>query len=145
MPLVASTDYANKRIYLSIDSVGVNIQPVDIYKECRSERRLDESKRRFDPMISAFGNDPAGPTNTPRFVDLANGVRIVPYNSSHVLSIVGALINRSEGLAGTDLFDRGPLSPGVEVDIDYQPPQVEIIYVNQGGGQTVEHPVLRSL
>lgn len=136
MPLVASTDYPNKRIILHADSVGVDIQPIDIYIELRAERRLTESKRQFDVLMRAFGNDPAGPTNTPRFANLTNGVRIVPYDASHVLSIVGALINTDEGLAGTDLFDRSSLSPGVEVDIDYQPPQVEIIYVNTGSGVT---------
>lgn len=145
MPLVASTDYPNKRIYLGIDSVGVDVNPIDIYKECRAERRLDTAKRQFRQMITAFGNEPAGPSNTPRFTNLQNGVRIVPYNGSHTLSIVGALINTSEGLAGPDLFDRSALGVGVEVDIDYQPPQVEIITINTGGGATVEHPVLRSL
>jgi len=136
MPLVASTDYPNKRIYLHADSVGVDVQPIDVYKELRAERRTNEAKRQFDVLMTAFGNDPAGPSNTPRFGNLADGVRIVPYDASHVLSITGALINTAEGLAGTDLFDRAPLSPGIEVDIDYQPPQVEIIYVNTGSGVT---------
>lgn len=136
MPLVLSTDYPNKRIYLGPDSVGVDVQPIDIYKELRTERRLDETKRKFDVMMTAFGNDPAGPSNTPRFANLQNGCRIVPHNASHTLSIVGALINTAEGLAGTDLFDRAPLGVGVEVDIDYQPPQVEIIYVNTGSAVT---------
>ena len=136
MPLVASTDYPNKRIYLHADSVGQDVQPIDIYKELRAERRLDETKRRFDPMLTAFGNDPAGPSNTPRFANLATGCRIVPYDSSHILSIVGALISTADGLAGPDLFDRAPLGVGVEVDIDYQPPQVEIIYVNTGSAVT---------
>lgn len=136
MPLLLTSDYPNKRIYLSVDSVGVDVQPMDVYKELRAERRLDETKRTFDPMMDAFGNDPAGPSNTPRFANLANGCRFVPYDGSHVLSIIGALINTAEGLAGVDLFDRAPLSVGVEVDIDYQPPQVEIIYVNTGSGVT---------
>lgn len=136
MALVASTDYPNKRIILGPDSIGVDIQPIDIYKELRAERRLVEAKQKFDVMMRAFGNESAGPTNTPRFADVQDGVRIVPYNSSHVLSIVGALINTAEGLAGTDLFDRSSLSVGVEVDIDYQPPQVEIIYVNTGSAVT---------
>lgn len=146
MALVASTDYSTKRIFLGPDSIGVNILPIDIYKEVRAERRLNTTKRTFYPMIRSFGNEPAGPSNTPRFTVLESGVRIVPYDASATLLVTGALISTTEGLAGADLFDRSPLSPGVEVDIDYQPPQVEIITINTGGGgAVVEHPVLRSL
>ena len=136
MPLVDTVDYPNKRIYLGIDSVGVDILPVDIYREVRALRRTTPAHKGFYRMITAFGNEPAGPSNTPRFTDLAAGVRIVPYNVSHSPKVVGALISRADGLAGRDLFDRSPLSPGVEVDVDYQPPQVEIIYVNTGSAVT---------
>lgn len=133
MPLVIAVDYPNKRIFLGPDSVGVDVLPVDIYREMRERRRLDaDNDRSFLPMITAFGNEPAGPTNTPRFTNLAAGVRIVPHDTSHSLLIRGALINTSDGLAGRDLFDRSSLTPGVEVDVDYQPPQVEIITVATG-------------
>lgn len=146
MALVASTDYAAKRIYLTADSLLAPWLPIDVYKEVRAERRLNAAKQSFYPMIRAFGNEPAGPSNTPRFTVLENGVRIVPFNASGTQAVRGALISTSEGLAGADLFDRSTLSPGVDVDIDYQPPQVEIIEVNVGGGgAVVEHPVLRSL
>lgn len=137
MPLIASEDYPNRLIFLGADSVGVDIQPIDIYKEHRERRRLNaNSERNFFPMVSAFGNEAAGPSNTPRFTNLATGVRIVPFDTSHELSIVGALISTVDGLAGADLFDRTPLSIGVEVDINYAPPQVEIIEVNTGSGVT---------
>ena len=48
--------------------------------------------------------------------------------------IRGNLISTAEGLAGRDLFDRSTLTS--EVDIDYQPPQVEIITVATGGALT---------
>lgn len=137
MPLIASENYTSKLIFLSADSVGVDLNPIDIYREHRERRRLNaNSERGFSPMVSAFGNEPAGPSNTPRFTNLATGVRLVPFNTSHELSIVGALISTADGLAGADLFDRTPLSVGVEVDINYAPPQVEIIEVNTGSGVT---------
>ncbi len=132
MPLVQSTDYPNKRIYLGPDSVGIDVLPIDVYKEMRERRRLNEFDRQFSPMITAFGNDPAGPTNTPRFTVLSQDVRIVPYDTSHSLSIIGSIISTSESLAGRDLFDRSPLTTGIEVDVDYQPPQVEIIRIETG-------------
>lgn len=139
MPLILTEDYSNKRIFLGPDSVGVDVLPIDIYREHRERRRLfATNERRFFPMVSAFGNQPAGPSNTPRFTNLAAGVRLVPFDVSHQPLIRGNLISTADGLAGRDLFDRAPLSVGVEVDVDYQPPQVEIIEVNTGSALTPE-------
>lgn len=145
MPLVASVDYPNKRIYLGADSVGVDVLPINIYKEMRARRRLNaDQDRQFYPMITASGNEPAGPTNTPRFTNLAAGVRIVPFDTSHSLLIRGNLISTADGLAGRDLFDRAGLSVGVEVDVDYQPPQVEIITVSGGSTLTAQESQMLS-
>ena len=134
MALIASENYALKRIYLSVDSVGVEVQPIDIYREHRHRRRLNANgERKFRIMITAFGNAQIGPNKyTPRFTNLAAGVRIVPYDTSHSLLIKGALISISDSLEGRDLFDRSTVLSNV--DIDYQPPQVEIITVATGGG-----------
>ena len=58
MPLVAAVDYPNKLIFLGADSVGVEVLPIDIYKEMRERRRLDQDDdRSFFPMVTAFGNE----------------------------------------------------------------------------------------
>lgn len=134
MALIASEDYVNKRIYLGIDSVGVEVLPMDIYKEHRQRRRLNSNNERFfSQMVSAFGNEQIGTNKfTPRFTNLAEGVRIVPYDTTQSLLIRGSLVNTRESLEGRDLFDRSSLV--ASVDIDYQPPQVEIITVSSGSG-----------
>ena len=130
MPLVASVDYPNKRIILGIDSISVDVNVIDIYTEMRARRRLNaDNDQAFYPMIYAQGNESLGASNTPRRVVLENGVRIIPYvTTSHILTIQPVpIVNIAEGLQGTLLFDRTTLDPGVEVDIDYTPLQVEII------------------
>lgn len=136
MPLVTAVDYPNKLIFLGPDSVGVTVLPIDIYTEMRERRRLNaDNDRSFFPMVTAFGNESiGGGSSTPRYTNLAAGVRIVPFDTDHSLLIRGNLISTDEGLAGRDLFDRSSLTS--EVDIDYQPPQVEIITVATGGALT---------
>lgn len=129
MPLVQSVDYPNKRIYLSADTLGLSVQPVDVYKEVRELRQTTADHRKFLPLISARGNEQAGPTNTPVLTILANGARIVPFDVTHTLTIGGTIVSIAENLAGPDLFDRAPLSPATQVDVSYQPPQVEVIEV----------------
>lgn len=138
MPLIAAVDYPQRRIFLGPDSVGVEVLPIDIYTEMRSRRRINaDNDRKFLPMVTAFGNERIGPTtSTPRFTDIQDGVRIVPFDTAHSLLIRGQLISRSEGLAGRDLFDRSSLTS--EVDIDYQPPQVEVVQVSSGSGLDAE-------
>ncbi|MBW4460492.1 MAG: hypothetical protein KME47_09665 [Nodosilinea sp. WJT8-NPBG4] len=134
MVLIASEDYTTNRIYLSVDSIGIDIQPIDIYKEHRLRRRLNvNNERKFPPMVSAFGNQQIGAAKfTPRFTDLNSGVKIVPYDATHTLKIRGSLISAEDQSEGADLFDRSSLLS--IVDIDYQPPQVEIIMVSTGSG-----------
>lgn len=138
MSLIASEDYSNKRIFLSADSVGVDVLPIDIYREHRARRRLNaNNERNFSAMILAFGNEQIGAAKfTPRFTNLASGVKIVPYDTTHALRIRAALISVQDQLEGADLFDRSSLL--ASVDIDYQPPQVEIITVPTGGALTSE-------
>jgi len=129
MPLVDTVDYPNRRIYLSADTLGISVQPVDVYKEVRALRQNTPDHRKFLPLISARGNEAVGPTNTPILTILANGARIVPFDASHTLTIGGTLVSIDENLAGPDLFDRAPLSAATDVDISYRPPQVEVIEV----------------
>lgn len=138
MPIIDSIDPATRRIYLHSDTVGVDLHPIDIYKEMRTLRRTDESLRKYNLFLGAAGNVSKGAGSfTERYVVCLEGTRIVPFGVSQSLKVVGTIIT-DEGTSGRDCFDRLPLSEGVEVDIDYQPPQVEVIQVNTGSGLSLE-------
>lgn len=80
------------------------------------------------------GNIPKGAGKyTERYATLIEGARIVPYDTSQSLTINGTIItdDEQEGIA---CFDRSPLSANTVVDINYVPPQVEVIVVDSGGG-----------
>ncbi len=146
MTYIASEDYVNKRIYLHADTVTMDtIDMANVYTESRTRRRLNvNGERGFDRMILMFGNESAGGSLTPSYVDLANGVRIVPYDVSHrPLLTPTPLISRSEDLKGRDLFDRSSLSAGVEVDVDYEPRLVgyKLIEINTGSGVTEQDKI----
>lgn len=136
MALVLSIDGPNRRVYLSSSTQDAEVHPIDIYKEVRALRRTNESLRKFDNFLEATGNLPKGGGKfTPRIVTCLQGTRIVVYNSTHVLTIIGEIIT-DEGTSGVDCFDRTLLSPGNYVDINYIPPQVEIITVQTGSAVT---------
>ena len=134
MALVASVDYPNKRIYLSALTAGANLDTLAVYREVRALRRTNAAHRSFRPMIVAGGNIPkiSGLTYTPAYVQLLYGCRIVPYNGSHTLRLVRDTFT-DDGMAGRDCFDRTPLSPAVEVNIDVDFPEVEIRTVDVNG------------
>jgi hypothetical protein len=137
MALVATIDGPNRDIYLSANTVGVDIIPMNIYKEVRTLRRLNEDLRKYEMFISAFGNvDKGGGKATERYIQLNSGTRIIPYDVSHVLTITGIMIT-DDGQEGIACFDRTPLSGSTNVDINYIPPQVEIITVIGGSGLSV--------
>lgn len=132
--IIQSIDPVTRRVYLHADTVGADLHPIDIYKEMRTLRRTDESLRSFDLFMGAAGNVSKGAGSaTERYVVLLDGTRIVPYDVSQSLKVVGTIIT-DDGNSGRDCFDRGPLSVGTEIDIDYQPPQVEVITVSTGSG-----------
>ena len=56
---------------------------------------------------------------------------------SHALTITGTIIT-DDGYEGVHCFDRSLLSSDVTVDINYVPPQVEVITINTGSGLTTE-------
>ncbi len=130
MALIDHIDGPNRDIYLSASTLGQNIHPIDIYKEMRTLRRTNEDLRKYDVFLSAFGNVPKGGGKaTERYVRCNSGTRIVPYDTSHGLTIVGTIIT-DDGQEGISCFDRYPLSPTTIVDINYVPPQVEVITFN---------------
>jgi hypothetical protein len=135
MTLIASIDgtVSPRLVHLHADTVGASLHPIDIYKEMRALRASDESLRKFDLFMKASGNDPKGSGKfTERFVTLLN-TRIVPYNTTHNITIIGTIIT-DDGLEGIFAFDKLPLSPTSNVDISYVPPQVEVITVSTGAG-----------
>lgn len=136
MPVIDYIDGPNRNIYLHADTVGASVHPIDIYKEMRTLRRQDESLRKFDIFMNAYGNVAKGGGKfTERYVQLNNGARIVPYDISHQLTITGTLIT-DDGQEGIVCFDRSPLSGSTVVDINYVPPQVEVIQVVTGSAVT---------
>jgi len=142
MALIDHIDGANRKVYLSSDTVDASIHPIDIYKEMRALRRTDEELRKYNLFMKAEGNIPkSSSTFTERYVILLEGTLIVPYDTTHTLTITGTIIT-DDGKEGIYCFDRGGLSS--QIDINYVPPQVEVIVV-QGGLSTDEHDKLMAL
>ncbi len=138
MPVIDYIDAPNRDIYLHPDTVGSSVNPIDIYREMRTLRRTDENLRKFDLFLEAKGNDAKGGGKfTERYVICLNGTRIVPYDVTHTLTVTGTIIT-DDGQEGISCFDRTPLNVATVVDINYIPPQVEIIEVNTGSGLTAE-------
>lgn len=132
MGLIQSINGSTRRIYLSSETVGQSIHPIDIYKEYRTLRRTNESLRKYSSFMRADGNViKGGGKFTERYVTLLEGTKIVPYNVSHTLTITGTIIT-DDGQEGVFAFDRAPLSVNIFVDINYIPPQVEVIKVETG-------------
>ena len=129
MAVIDHIDGPNRDIYLSATTVGASVHPIDIYKEMRSLRRTDETLRPFDVFMEAKGNDLKGSGKyTERYVILKSGARIIPYDVSHELTITGTIIT-DDGQEGIACFDRTGLNINTVVDINYVPPQVEVITV----------------
>lgn len=129
MPLIDHIDGANRLIYLDVSTMNIDIHPIDIYKEMRTSRAQDEELRKYNLFLEAGGNIKKTPTTaTERYVIELEGTRIVPWDSSHVLTVVGTIIT-DDGRSGIYCFDRTSLSPSTTVDINYVPPQVEIITI----------------
>lgn len=142
MALIDHIDGETRRIFLHSDTVlNPVINPIDIYKAVRSLRAADDVLKGFDMFMSAYGYEPTGfddlgnPTYTERGTRVLLGTRIVPFDTSHELTITGTLIT-DDGQKGTACFDRAPLSATTIVHINYVPKQVEIIEINTGSGLT---------
>lgn len=144
---VASVDYPNKRIYLDATTISGEFDTLDVYREVRALRRTNDDHRKFEPMVVAGGNIQKTPTTyTPAYVRLLYGCRLVPYDTSHSLKLIRETFT-DDAKIGRDCFDRSPLSPTVEVDIDYDVQEVEIRLITTGGSALTEeeHDFLMSL
>jgi hypothetical protein len=136
MPVIDHLDVETKRIYLAS---GVrSYHPVDdIYKEIRTLRAEDETLRGFDIPVIATGNVPKGGGKfTPRLAIFQLGWKVVPDDTSHVLEITGEQIT-DDGESGPAAIDFEPLTEGVKIVVNYQPPDSEVIVVSPPGGLTV--------
>ena len=144
---MASVDYTNKRIYLDATTISGEFDTLDVYREVRALRRTNEDHRKFQPIIEAGGRiQMTETTYTPAYVRLLYGCRIVPYDTSHVLDIIRTTFT-DDNLIGDFCFDRSPLSPTVEFNTYYHPPEVEIRLIQTGGSALTqdEHDFLMSL
>jgi len=138
MAIISNIDWPNRRIYLHADTVNASVHPIDIYTEMRTLRKDDENLRKFDLFMSGHWKVPKGGWKfTERYAKLLDWTRIVPYDTTHELTITGTIITDDwqEWIA---CFDRTPLTSTSIVDINYVPPQVEIIELNWWGWLTNE-------
>jgi hypothetical protein len=134
--LIDHIDGPTRRIYLHADTADAEVNPIDVYKEMRTLRRTTEALRKFDLYLNAAGYEPKGGGKfTARLTRELLGTRIVPFDSDHVLTITGEIIT-DDGFSGVDCFDRSGLTG--RVDINYIPPQVEIIEIGTGGSTPEE-------
>ena len=134
MSVIASIDGPSRLIYLHADTVNESIHPLEIYQAVREFRRNDEELQKYDNFMRGDGYiSKGGGKFTERYFTLLDGTRIVPYDVTHVLTITGTLLT-DDGQEGVFAFNRTPLSVGVYVDIQYIPPQVEVITVQAGSG-----------
>ena len=139
MGVIDHIDGESRRIYLSIDTVNNDVHPIEIYKEMRALRAQDEELRKYDVFLTAYGNIPKGGGKaTERYVQCNDGTRIIPYDTNHILTITGTLIT-DDGQEGVACIDRSTLSITSIVDINYVPPQVEVITVISTGGLTTQN------
>lgn len=140
MPQVESWDYNNRRYYLSFDTVTNGVDFAAAYLEERAYRAASgENVRGKRPMLRGDGFvSKGGNRRTERFVSHLNGARPVPYDTSHTLTMLVEPItvenNPANALSGADVFDRSPLSPSTNVNIDVGYAQVEVITVSSGSG-----------
>lgn len=133
-------DGPNRLIYLDSSSIDAEVHPIEIYREMRTLRRTDEELRKYDLFMAFKGADkknPSGSKRTERYGVLLDGTLIIPYDTSHFITVTGTIIT-DDGLEGVDCFKRDTLSVGTEVDINYVPKQVEIITINTSGASAQE-------
>lgn len=128
MPVVASWDWPNRRIYMAVPEW----HPIDLYREHREERRLNENARKHLPMMRMDGNvAKGGGKATPRYVVMLEGAKIVPVDGTTEprTTITGEIITDDQ----TDFVDISPLT--VKPFVQYQPPEAEIIQVTTSGNE----------
>jgi len=120
------------RIHLSSSTISGSFLPVDMYYEMVALRAANQSLRSYPVFLKAFGNVAKGGGKfTERYIQCMNGCRAVPFDVTQTLNVTGTIITDT-GQEGTLCFDRTTLT--AQVDINYVPPQVEVIQISSGSG-----------
>lgn len=133
MPTVRLVDYEAKRIYLHVDTLGVPLDLLDVYRDVRALRAATPTHRQFRPLIEAGGNvRKTATTFTQPYVRLLNGAAIVPFPAAQQLRVIREVFSDDDRY-GVDCFDRSTVSGLVDIDIDMQINPVEVREINVGG------------
>jgi hypothetical protein len=137
MTQIAAEDYLNKLIYLHADTVISGFDPAITQQEHRARRRLNiAGERKFYPMVSFSGYVSKGSGNyTPKLTVLAQGVRIIPYDTGsgeYNLDILNEILDPYDEVSDRDVFNRLGVVSHVNIDSTYNP--VEIVQISGGSG-----------
>lgn len=145
MPVVASFDGLNRRIYLDGSVAGGSWSPLDVYKEYLAYRRDNHQFRGFSPLIVMKGGEPKGGGKfAPRFLQLLTDGRGI--TTKFVVPDLGPYRTTVEGELATDVPETDPEAFDVSnlttsgVIIDYKPAEAEII--SAGSGLSVEQAAM---
>ena len=136
MALISSINITTRLIYLD-DGVTVLDDILAFWEEYRIRRRDDvESIRQSTSVMEIIGGQSkGGGALVGRVIDL-KGYKIVPQDTTHDLLVQIEIIDSNLGISGRDVFDRTPLTPGVNVNIDIDIAPVEIQQVVTGSAVT---------
>lgn len=136
MALVQAVDYVYKRVYLGADSVGSELDLLDVYRAVRALRATNSEHRKYRPMILAGGNlQKTATTYTQAYVQLLYGCSIVPYDAPHTLVVTREVFS-DDGRYGVTCFDRSSVASPVDIDMQVSP--VEVRTVSSGSGLSPE-------
>lgn len=115
MPVIDSVDYVNKKVYLSVDTVGVSLDTLDVYREVRSLRVTTEEHRKYDFFMVAGGNiqKQVGVFTQP-YVQILFGWEIIPYDQAQTLTLVRDTFS-DDGRAGAQCFNTSGFSSVVNI------------------------------
>ncbi len=133
MTQVATWDVVGRRFTLHADTRTAGYDPIEAYREWREYARMTPLAQGWPPLIDAEGNNPkGGGLFTPNRALLGDGVRVIPYDSTHTLRQTAEMIG--SGLSDFDLYDETTLAPTTAVSklLDYD--KVEIREISTSGG-----------
>jgi len=138
MALIDHIDGEARLIYLNDSTVDTELSILDLYKELNSLRASNDELKKYTNFMDGSGHKYKGKNAkgeeryTQRLFTMIKNAKIVPYNTSHILTITDTIIT-DDGQEGVYCFNRSVLDAGVSVDISYQPLQVEVITITTGG------------
>ena len=147
MAIIASIDITDRRIFLDDGVVALN-DALAFWREYRDRRVADtDSVRQSAPVMEIIGGQSKGGGKlVGRVIDL-KGYKIVPQDTTHDLDVTIEIIDSNLGISGRDVFDRSPLTPGVNVNIDINiaPVEVQLLETGVSGLTAAESALLNTL